>query len=579
MATIPRYTDQVKTSAGYTGRFVAAQTTDLTDKALANAGESVMKAASYMGKIVEEEQEKIAQTQIQEANEKLLRGELSIRQKYLTTTGENALGSKDKSLSDLASADMDELKKSIIGGMNPNAAKEFEKNYFKRAIDVQSDVTNHSIKETNKHQEQVYQSSYKSAIDMVANDPSKADQMVKYLENDLIGREAIKKGWSGEQYREVTRKAESEIRTVQLYNMMKTDPVSAMELLDDLKAGDKLTKEDSVRISPQVEVRYHTAAALAVDGDMQKDYIKDIKNSDIKEAVQKEVDSVHLNRRKDINEKAGYILDKYDKILTDPKNKLPSREAFRQQVYKEMPDKDMMNERNSVMAIYDREVDRRRPKGEPGMNELNIEMYKAKIETMILKSGTQDPNIVFQWNKEGRIPANMVSEARAMIKENAKDPSVGKFVSDFSNEKKSYFGNSKESKEQFERRLQGDIRVAQSLKGAKLTDAEIRGIGERNLKAYADSRFFAGSRQDEYEKKFYRQPELGTAAYKRNKYQSPLTSLLQDVQDPQGKFVKKFGKKAAATAYADPTQGAVWVIDGNRKFRIGFDGDILELVK
>lgn len=579
MATIPRYNEQVKTAPGYTGRFTAAQTSDLTDKALANAGESAMKAATYMGKIVEAEQESIAQTQIQAANEKLLKGELGIRQKYMTITGEAALGSKDKSLSDMAAADMEALKKETMSGMNPLAAKEFEKNYFKRAIDVQSDVTNHSIKETNKHQEAVYKSSYQSAIDMVANDPSKADQMSAYLTNDLVARQAIKQNWSMEQYNEVTRKAESEVRTVQLYNMMKTDPVSAMKLLEELKANDKLVKDDVLKISAPVEIRYHTAAALAVDGQMQKDYIKDIKNTDIREEVQKEVNTVNLNRRRDIDEKAGSILDKYDKFLTDPKNKLPSREAFRQQVYKEMPDKDMMNERHSVMAIYDREADRRKPKSDAGTNELNRELMKAQVESMILRSGTQDPNMAFQWFRDKKIPANMVAEARAMIKENAKDPSVGKFVTDFSNEKKSYFGNSKESKEQFERRLQGDIRVAQSLKGAKLTDAEIRGIGERNLKAYSDSRMFSGYRQDDYEKKFYKQPELGTAAYKRNKYQSPLTSLLQDVQDPQGKFVKKFGKKAAATAYADPSQGAVWVIDGNRKFRIGFDGEILELVK
>lgn len=579
MATIPRYNEQVKTAPGYTGRFTAAQTSDLTDKALANAGESAMKAATYMGKIVEAEQESIAQTQIQAANEKLLKGELGIRQKYMTITGEAAMGSKDKSLSDMAAADMEALKKETMSGMNPLAAKEFEKNYFKRAIDVQSDVTNHSIKETNKHQEAVYKSSYQSAIDMVANDPSKADQMSAYLTNDLVARQAIKQNWSMEQYNEVTRKAESEVRTVQLYNMMKTDPVSAMKLLEELKANDKLVKDDVLKISAPVEIRYHTAAALAVDGQMQKDYIKDIKNTDIREEVQKEVNTVNLNRRRDIDEKAGSILDKYDKFLTDPKNKLPSREAFRQQVYKEMPDKDMMNERHSVMAIYDREADRRKPKSDAGTNELNRELMKAQIESMILRSGTQDPNMAFQWFRDKKIPANMVAEARAMIKENAKDPSVGKFVTDFSNEKKSYFGNSKESKEQFERRLQGDIRVAQSLKGSRLTDSEIRGIGERNLKTYSDSRMFARSRQDDYEKKYYKQPELGTMTYKRSKYQSPMTSLLQDVQDPQGKYVKKFGKKAAATAYADPSQGAVWVIDGKRKYRIGFDGEILELVK
>lgn len=579
MATIPRYNEQVKTAPGYTGRFTAAQTSDLTDKALANAGESAMKAATYMGKIVEAEQESIAQTQIQAANEKLLKGELGIRQKYMTITGEAAMGSKDKSLSDMAAADMEALKKETMSGMNPLAAKEFEKNYFKRAIDVQSDVTNHSIKETNKHQEAVYKSSYQSAIDMVANDPSKADQMSAYLTNDLVARQAIKQNWSMEQYNEVTRKAESEVRTVQLYNMMKTDPVSAMKLLEELKANDKLVKDDVLKISAPVEIRYHTAAALAVDGQMQKDYIKDIKNTDIREEVQKEVNTVNLNRRRDIDEKAGSILDKYDKFLTDPKNKLPSREAFRQQVYKEMPDKDMMNERHSVMAIYDREADRRKPKSDVGTNELNRELMKAQVESMILRSGTQDPNMAFQWFRDKKIPANMVAEARAMIKENAKDPSVGKFVTDFSNEKKSYFGNSKESKEQFERRLQGDIRVAQSLKGSKLTDSEIRGIGERNLKAYSDSRMFSGYRQDDYEKKYYKQPELGTMTYKRSKYQSPMTSLLQDVQDPQGKYVKKFGKKAAATAYADPEQGAVWVIDGKRKYRIGFDGEILELVK
>jgi len=397
MATIPRYNEQVKTAPGYTGRFTAAQTSDLTDKALANAGESAMKAATYMGKIVEAEQESIAQTQIQAANEKLLKGELGIRQKYMTITGEAAMGSKDKSLSDMAAADMEALKKETMSGMNPLAAKEFEKNYFKRAIDVQSDVTNHSIKETNKHQEAVYKSSYQSAIDMVANDPSKADQMSAYLTNDLVARQAIKQNWSMEQYNEVTRKAESEVRTVQLYNMMKTDPVSAMKLLEELKANDKLVKDDVLKISAPVEIRYHTAAALAVDGQMQKDYIKDIKNTDIREEVQKEVNTVNLNRRRDIDEKAGSILDKYDKFLTDPKNKLPSREAFRQQVYKEMPDKDMMNERHSVMAIYDREADRRKPKSDAGTNELNRELMKAQVESMILRSGTQDPNMAFQW--------------------------------------------------------------------------------------------------------------------------------------------------------------------------------------
>jgi len=344
---------------------------------------------------------------------------------------------------------------------------------------------------------------------------------------------------------------------------------------DDIDAGTRASLTDSLRKKTIDDTAYSLAkGAVGMDGKTLNKYLDSL-DSETRDAVRHEVNILEANKHRQESELAGSVIDKWDTQIHNQKNPMPSRGSFVEQVYGALPGKEFVTARHAAISMFDAEVSRRSG-GTPGEKEYHKALATAQAESYVLKNGITDPNQAFSMVKNGMFPAEITVELRNIIAKNAEDPSVGKFVTDFSNERESLLTD-KDARQKFENKYAADIRQAQADKGSKLNDAEKRGIGERLLKSHTDHYIArAFGRQDDYTETYEKQPEIGTQAFKRAAPPAPLSSLLQDIQDPEGRFVKKFGKDAVSKAYVDQRMGMVRIISGKKKYIVGFDGQILE---
>ena len=508
----------------------------------------------------------------------------------LTLVGTKAYQPNDIGLTPADELTIDSTKQldSIKGSINDEHAKvAFEKWVKPQQINLYGSAQQHAIKQRQADDKAAYVQNIQSIADRVATDNTFLFDGIKNMQ-DVVRNYGESIGMSAPERELEISKYSNHFKSTVLNNVMRTDPAYARDMLDVWKADGSADEKLISQYDRPIEIRYQTQQVLGLPSKERKSAIDAIEDSDVRDKVKDEIKSFEANRRFELNEQAKPVVDYWDKYLHEPKNKLPSRQDFIDQIYSQLPDEEHVTERHGILAMYDSEVHRRNPPKEKepeGMKELMRQIRLARFEAKIAKEGIVDPNAAFRdirskQNPNGILEPGDITEARTLVKHNAEDPKVGKFVTDFSEEKKINF-KTKEDRQLFERDLSDQVREARKT-NPNLDDKTIRAIGERRLKTYTDDRWFGSTgiplldRQTRYESEFYN-PTLAQPGYKSRQDSTPLLELVNEVKDPKGKVFSSFGKDVRG-AYADPMLGVVRFKSKGREYAVRLDGTVGEII-
>lgn len=471
----------------------------------------------------------------------------------------------------------------IKDGLADESAKvAFEKWAQPQRINLVGKSAQHAIAEKRKDDTAALEQNIQQNFNLVAKDPSQFGKVITDITSTVnIYGETL--GLSKDDRDKVINNSRDHVYGIVFDKIMQTNPVSAKTMFDILKENGDLGEKVIAKFEEPIEVKYQTNQISALPEGERDKALAAIKNSDVKHKVTQEINVLEANETRHLNEVAGTVIDREDKKFRDGKTPLESRQQFINRIYAELPAVKQREERSILLHMYDAELSRRKPAGtggkEEGDKEFQKEVWRNAIQTQILRGNVVDASVALQWAKEGKIPKAMVTDARQLIEENAKDPSVTKFVTDFAQEKKSNFGGNKEKQEEFERNLSADVRSAQAVKGGKLTDDEKRAIGKRRLEDTSRGWFegkFDSNLSDTYSDKYYGITE----EMKKGKYKPTVVEqLVLSMQNPKGEYVATYGKQAMKNATYNASVGMVQFSANGKDYVVGMDGKVLQKIE